>query len=171
VVVPAFFDTIENSGFSTWLRESELAFYFVLTVHTIGLAMLVGPNAAIDLRILGVAREIPLAPLKSWFKIMWLGFAINTASGIFLLVAYPTKAATNTIFYVKLALIVLAVWVMQKLKTRVFANSNLSETLMEANGKALAMWSLVLWAGAIMAGRLLAYTFTYLLYGVYAPGG
>ena len=76
MAVPLFLDTIEKTDLSTWLRESPspFGFYFILAVHTIGLAMLVGPNAAIDLRLLGVGHDIPLAPLKSWFKIMWIGF-------------------------------------------------------------------------------------------------
>lgn len=173
MATPLFLDAIEKSSLSTWLRESSspFGFYFILAVHTIGLAMLVGPNAAVDLRLLGIGRDIPLAPLKNWFKIMWLGFVINTASGIFLLLAYPTKAVTNIDFYLKLTLIGFAVWVMQKIKRQVFGDLSLSESVMEARGKALAAWSLILWMGAITAGRLLAYTYTYIMYGRYAPGG
>src|SRR5712691_10104336 len=121
--------TIEESGLSTWLRESEspFAFYFVLLFHTFGLSLLVGANAVIDLRLLGIEREIPLAPLKRLFGIMWLGFAINAASGVLLLIAYPTKALTNPVFYIKLTLVGLAVWIMTKLGSRVFNDSTLDE--------------------------------------------
>jgi len=173
LAVPEFFNTIEQSGLSTWFRESDspFSFYFVLVFHTIGLALLVGANAVVDLRILGVAQGIPLASLKRHFPIMWLGFWLNAISGVFLLIAYPTKAFTNPVFYVKLSCIALAVIVMQKLKNRVFGDPALSETAMVARGTTLAKWSLVLWIGAITAGRMLAYTFTWLLYGVYAHGG
>ena len=173
MAVPLFLDTIEKTDLSTWLRESPspFGFYFILAVHTIGLAMLVGPNAAIDLRLLGVGRDIPIAPLKNWFKIMWIGFVLNLTSGIFLLIAYPTKAFTNVDFYIKLTLIAVSVWVMQTIKNRVFGDLSLSDTVMEARGRTLAIWSLLLWTGAITAGRLLAYTYTYIMYGRYAPGG
>src|SRR5437016_11050253 len=100
MVVPLFLNTLERSGLSTWLRESEslFGFYFVLVFHTIGLALVVGPNTAIDLRLLGVAPDVPLPPLKSWFKVMWLGLAINFASGIFLVLTYPSSAFTNPYF-------------------------------------------------------------------------
>jgi hypothetical protein len=158
--------TIEESGLSTWLRESEspFAFYFVLLFHTLGLALLVGANAVIDLRLVGIGRDIPLAPLKRLFVIMWSGFAINAASGALLLIAYPTKALTNPVFYAKLTLIGLAVWVMTKLESRVFNDSALNEDAMIARGRTLAKWSLVLWIGVITAGRLLAYTYTYLTF-------
>jgi hypothetical protein len=163
---PLFLRTIEEIGVSAWLRESEspFAFYFVLLFHTFGLALLVGANAVIDLRLLGVQSDIPLAPLKRLFRIMWLGFAINAVSGTLLLIAYPTKALTNPVFYIKLTLIGFAVWVMTKLQRRVFGDSSLNEAAMIARGRTLAKWSLALWIGAITAGRLLAYTYKYLTF-------
>ncbi len=163
---PLFLKTIEETGLSTWLRESEspFAFYFVLLFHTFGLALLVGANAVIDLRLLGIQPDIPLAPLKRLFGVMWLGFAINATSGVLLLTAYPTKALTNPVFYVKLVLIGFAVWIMTKLNSRVFDDSSLNEAAMIARGRTLAKWSLFLWIGAITAGRLLAYTYKYLTF-------
>jgi hypothetical protein len=119
----------------------------------------------IDLRILGVARDLPLSPLKELYGIIWCGFWIQLISGTFLLIAYPTKALTNVDFYIKLTLIALALTVMQMLKKRIFSDSSLSEAAMMVRGKALATWSLIFWAGAVTAGRLLAYTYSYLKYG------
>src|SRR5206468_10313464 len=91
--VPLFLNTLEQSGLSTWLRESEsfFGFYFILVFHTIVLVLVVGPNAAVDLRLLGVAPDIPLPSLRRWFNLMWLGLAINFTSGIFLVLAYPRR--------------------------------------------------------------------------------
>ncbi len=167
MAVPLFLRSLEETSFSTWLRESNsiFAFYFILLFHTFGLALLVGANVMVDLRILGIAARLPLAPLKRFFSIMWVGFTVNVVTGILLVLAYPTKALTNPVFYLKLTCIALAVIVMQKIHVRVFGDTSLSEALMEAKGKALAQWSLVLWVAAITAGRLLAYTYKYLLYG------
>jgi hypothetical protein len=163
---PALLQGIENTGFSTWLRESEspFAFYFILLFHTFGLALLVGANAVVDLRLLGVARAIPIAPLKRLFRVMWIGFGMNAITGLLLVFAYPTKALTNPDFYIKLALIGLAIWVMQKLNRQVFQDSSLSEAEMMAKGATLAKFSIFLWFGAITAGRLLAYTYKYLTF-------
>ena len=168
MAVPLFLNTLEQSGLSTWLRESEsvFGFYFILVFHTIGLALVVGPNAAINLRLLGVAPDIPLPPLRSWFNIMWLGLALNVTSGLFLVLAYPSKAFTNPDFYIKLTLVGFAIWTLQRIKTQVFDDSSLSEAARLARGKSLAVWSLVLWAGVITAGRLMAYTCSWVVYGV-----
>ncbi len=166
MVPPLFLQTIEDTGFSTWLRESEspFAFYFILLFHTFGLALLVGANFVVDLRLLGIARAIPLAPLRQMFRIMWIGFTINALTGVLLVIAYPTKSLTNLDFYLKLTIIGFAIWVMQKLQKQVFEQPGLSDSDMMARGAALAKWSLFLWLAAISAGRLLAYTYKYLTY-------
>src|SRR6516165_3247053 len=151
LAVPIIFKTIEESGLSSWIRDSPsiFAYWFILSCHAIGMGLLVGASVVIDLRLLGVAKELPLAPLKGLYRIIWVGFWIQVVSGALLLIAYPTKALTNPDFYIKLTLIGLAVAIMQTIKKRVFADSNLSESDMMMRGKALARWSLVFWAGAV----------------------
>lgn len=165
MALPLFLRSIEESSFSTWLRETEspFGFYFVLLFHTFGLALLVGANALVDLRLLGFSASIPLAPLKRFFRIMWIGFGINATTGVLLLIAYPTKALTNPVFYAKLLMIGSAIWILTKLQKEVFG-ATLSEADMMARGASLAKWSLALWLGAISAGRLLAYTFKHILF-------
>ena len=166
MAVPIIFKTIEESGLSSWIRDSPsiFAYWFILSFHAIGMGLLVGASVVIDLRLLGVAKELPLAPLKGLYRIIWFGFWIQIVSGGLLLIAYPTKALTNPDFYIKLSLIGIAVTVMHMIRKRVFADSTLSDSDMMNKGKALAVWSLVLWAGAVTAGRLLAYTYNYLKY-------
>ncbi len=166
MALPLFLQTIEDSSFSTWLRESEspFGFYFVLLFHTFGLALLVGANSLVDLRLLGFFQKIPLAPLKRFFRIMWIGFGINATTGLLLLTAYTTKALTNPMFYAKLTMIGTAIWILTKLQKNVFAVDTATDADRMARGATLAKWSLVLWLGAISAGRLLAYTYKYITY-------
>ena len=166
MTVPLILKTIEESGMSTWIRDSPsiFAYWFILSFHALGMGLLVGANVVVDLRLLGVARDLPLAPLKRLYGIMWTGFWIQFVSGVLLLIAYPTKALTNPDFYIKLALIGFGVAVMQMLNRRVFRDSSLSESDMMTKGKSLAAWSLLLWAGVVTAGRMLAYTYNFLKY-------
>jgi hypothetical protein len=166
LALPLFLQSIETSSFSTWMRESDspFAFYFVLLFHTFGLSLLVGGNSLVDLRLLGFFRSIPLAPLKKLFRIMWVGFGINATTGLLLLISYPTKALTNPDFYIKLTIIGLAIWVLVRLQKDVFSDTTVTEADMMARGATLAKWSLLLWVGAISAGRLLAYTYKYITF-------
>jgi len=135
------------------------------------MVLLVGPSTAISLRLLGVANDLPILPLKRLFSYIYAGFFINVASGLLLLYAYPTKAFTNPDFYIKMALVGFGMWMITKMKNTVFADNGMSDAARMAMGVGLAQWTLITWIAVITAGRLLAYTYTYLLYGAYAPGG
>ena len=167
--LPLWVDAFEQYGLSKWLRESRslvIGYYPILLLHTLGLSLVVGPSATIDLRLLGVAGDIPLAPLRRWFGLIWFGLVLNVTSGVLLVYVYPVKSLTNPVFYLKLALLGLAIWILQRIKTRVFDDSSLSESDMVARGRRLAVWSLLAWMSVLAAGRLLAYTCNYLLYAV-----
>ena len=155
---------LEATALSTWLRESVslLAFPLVLVLHTVGMGFLAGANAAIDLRVLGVASGVPLKPMERFFPVMWIAFAVNAVSGVLLLIAYPAKALTNPLFYVKILLIGLAIGTAQLLRKRVFRDPDLDLGLVSRRGRVLASASLLLWTAVITAGRFLAYTYTYL---------
>src|SRR4051812_10104573 len=97
-------DALENTWLSTMLRDSPNVFLYptILAFHTLGLAFFVGISTAIALRILGVAPDIPLAPFKKLYPLMWLGFFFNAVSGLLLLIIEPTKFLTMVDFYIKL---------------------------------------------------------------------
>jgi hypothetical protein len=166
LAVPLIFKTIEESALSVWIRDSPsiFAYWFIISLHAVGMGLLVGASVVIALRILGVARDLPVAPLKGLYPVMWAGFWIQIVSGTLLLIAYPTKAFTNVDFYLKLTMIGLAVVFMQKIKKKVFSETGLTDADMMLRGKALAAWTLVFWVGAVTAGRFLAYTYIFLKY-------
>jgi len=161
--VDFYFALVENSTLSQWIRGSEsmLAFPAIITLHALGLGVLAGGNAALDLRLLGVASGVPLKGMARFLPLLWGALAINAVTGTLLLIAYPTKALTNPVFYLKLALIAAAAWTMLRIGG---ALRDESET--KPGARALALASLVLWAAIILAGRLLGYTHKWELLGV-----
>ena len=147
------------------MRESTSIFAFpiVLAVHTIGLGLIAGLNVALDLRILGVAAGIPAPEFRGFVPLMWLGLWLNVTSGLALLAAYPTKALTNPVFYLKLGLIAVALVILRVVRRRLLTEGAPVTTSTSGGIRILAAASLVCWAGAITAGRLLAYTYTRLM--------
>jgi hypothetical protein len=167
-----FLAFIEDGALSNWIRGSDslLAFPAIITLHTIGMGFLAGGSAAIDLRILGFAPGLSLKAMGRFLPLLWLAFAVNAASGLLLLVAYPTKALTNPVFYLKLCLIALAVWLIHHIGRTVLrapdaGRSALPDSL-PGQAKWLAITSLAVWVALITAGRLLAYTHRWELLGV-----
>ena len=154
-----FFRWIENTGFSTWVRESPSVWAFptVLLIHTIGMGLVVGVNAGIDLRILGLAPKLPLSPLEKYFPILWVGFWMNAVTGVVLLAQDASTKMINPDFYLKMVFIALAVVNVQMLRNRVFRDPLVDKRPPSTNVKILAVTSLIFWLGAITTGRLLAY--------------
>jgi hypothetical protein len=155
---------LENTWLSTWVREAPTlwAFPFVLFLHTFGLSFVAGVSLVVNLRLLGFASGVPLAPMMRLYPFMWAGFWINAISGLLLLAAYPTKALTNEVFYLKLATIAWAVSNMIWIRSRVLSQAESGITTSRAAIRAIALLTLVLWTVAITAGRFLAYTYNYL---------
>jgi hypothetical protein len=144
---------------AVWMRESESVWAYptILFLHTLGLGILVGFTAAIDVRVLGFTEQLPLAPLERFFRFVWIGFWINAVSGTALLIMMPAKVA-NPAFIAKMTFIALGVVNIWWLRRRVFHDPSARELVsVPLAGKLLAAASLVLWAGAITAGRLMAY--------------
>lgn len=130
----------------------------ILFLHTVGLRIVVGINTAVDMRVLGLARKLPLAPMERLFPFMWAGFWINAVSGTALLMADATTKLTNRVFYVKMGFIAVSVILIKLLRTRVIRNSaSLEATKVSIPARLIATASLACWAGAITAGRLMAY--------------
>ena len=160
---PSFLHTIEQTAFSTWLRDSQSVFgyWLIIAFHAIGMGLLVGVSAMVALRLLGVARDQPLSLLRRFYPLIWAGFWIQLVTGVLLVIGYPTKSFMTPAFYVKLACIAAAMIVMVRLERGL--PSEADETALNA-GRRLAIWSLVLWAGALAAGRVIAYTAKYITY-------
>jgi hypothetical protein len=160
-----FFLALESSALSTWIRESPslLALPGILTLHTLAMGFLAGTSLVIALRLLGVARAIPVSAMERFFPIVWLSFWINAVTGVLLLLAYPTKALTNPLFYIKLAIIAASLALIPRLRHIVVTGDGADEGRVSRKTALLAITSVVLWAAAITVGRLLPYTYHRLL--------
>jgi hypothetical protein len=149
---------LETSAFSTWLRESPSiwAYPTVLTLHTVGLAVLVGANWMVDLRVLGFAPAIPASLLARAFPAMWAGFWLNAISGAVLFAGDPTTKGTTDVFMWKLVLVAFGVVLMIALKRKLYGQ-DLGPDGAGVRLKAIAVASLLIWVAAIATGRWMAY--------------
>ena len=146
-------ERLQDSAFSMWVLGSDSIWSYptILTLHTVGLAILVGAALIIDLRLLGLGRAVPLTTIRGLYRYVWIGFVINLLSGIVLFVVQAADRAVQPIFYVKLAFITVAFAIALVLTRRAF------DTPGDGSMRGLALISLVCWVAAIAAGRLMAY--------------
>ena len=151
---------LESTALSQWIVGSPSMFAFpaILAVHAIGMGFAVGICLALDLRVLGVAPGVRIAEMRRFVPVVWAAFWLNAVSGVLLLIGYPTKALTNPVFYLKLLLIGVGLWLFKRIGRRVFDDAG-DERAQSPLVQRLAIMSLVCWVGAITAGRFLAYTY------------
>jgi hypothetical protein len=155
--IPAW---LQGTAVAVWTRESPSiwAYPTVLMLHTVGLGVLVGANAVIDFRLIGFAPRLPISSLAPLYRFMSAGLAVNATTGALLFASDATTKARQPVLYVKLTLIVLALAATAMIRRAVERGRASGDAdLSPRPGRRLAVLSLLLWAGAIAAGRLMAY--------------
>ena len=150
---------LEATALATWTRQSPSlwAYPTILTLHTVGLGIVVGASAVIDFRLLGFAPRITLPSLSPLFRMILWAFVLNAATGVVLFMSDATTKSKQPIFYIKLTLIALALWNTNLVRRGIQRDGPIGAPLNSPRYRRLAVVSLILWAGAITAGRLMAY--------------
>ena len=150
---------LEATALATWTRESPSiwAYPTILTLHTVGLGIVVGANAVIDFRLLGVAPRISIPTLSPLFRLIVWAFLLNAATGVLLFMSEATTKAVQPVFYIKLTLIALALWNTNSVRLGIAREGGVTDLARRPRYRRLAIVSLALWTGAITAGRLMAY--------------
>ncbi len=151
---------LEETALSVLMRESGIAFFGSLILHSLAMAFVVGINFAIAFRLIGFAPRIKIAALSRFYLIHWYAAALIFISGTALLLAYPAKALTNPVFYIKLCAVVIGLLISKRIQNT-FAYK--PDVLVDSSSIKLAYLSIALWAITLTAGRFLAYTYSILL--------
>jgi len=155
-----FLESIENSAFSSYIREtpSVLGYSTVLALHTFGMAFLVGLSGVIALRVLGVIPELPLNPLKKLMPVIIVGFWVNAVTGVILTSLAAVSLSRNWDFWMKLAAIVVAIVALTKMRHAAFTTPPLPDDApASAAARRWAKVMLFFWGLAVVGGRLTAY--------------
>jgi hypothetical protein len=152
---------LQDTSFSTGIRESVWTFPIIETIHLLALAFSVGIIVIFDLRLIGMAlRDRPVSEVFSKLQPMAVkGFAINVVSGLLLFVSEPVKCYHSTYFLIKLILLfflALNAWGFERFTYRTVAMWDKAFAM--PFGAKLAGWvSLSFWLGVIVMGRAIAY--------------
>ena len=150
---------IEDSWLGEFMRAYWWAFPAAETLHFIGLSLLIGSLAVIDLRLLGFARSLSIKVVHQLLVWTWIGFAINVLTGLLFISAQASFYYPNVSFWVKMVLIALAglnaLWF--ELTVHRDLHSWNDDTVAPAQARAIAGASLVLWIAVIFFGRFIMY--------------
>jgi hypothetical protein len=152
---------ISSTRFSVALHESTYMFPLIETIHTLGIMLVVGTIAVLDLRLLGlVMKRTPVSDIaRQVLPWVWSGFVVMLITGILLTIAEAEKNYFNIAFRIKLVLLFLVglnplifhLTIYRSVNTWDIAN------VTPRRARMAAICSIVLWTGIIVAGRMVAY--------------
>jgi hypothetical protein len=129
------------------------------SLHFLGLCLLVGSIGTFDLRLLGVAKRVPIAAVHRFIPWGIFGFAINITTGSMFLLTEPDQYIYNPSFHFKLLFLTIAginagLFYLTSYR-QVFGSAALLDAPKRA--KVIAAISLCAWIGVIIGGRLLTF--------------
>jgi hypothetical protein len=146
---------------ATWAGEFVRAYGWVFptleSLHFVGMALLIGIVGIIDLRVLGIARGLPVAPLHRLLPLAFLGFGLNLVSGVFFFAAEPAAYAFNVAFRLKMLGILLAGLNALWFRLGVFLDVEKWGAGIDTSplAKLISGVSLLLWTAVIVGGRFI----------------
>ncbi len=156
-----FCQLLYDSRIGTEIRESDNAFPIIESVHVLGITLLAGTVAVLDLRMLGVVlRDTPVNRVaRSVLPLTLSGFVVMFTSGFLLFWSEAAKNYGNPAFRVKLVLLILAGLNPLIFHTGIYRRAHEWELAAVAplRARIAAVISLTLWSGIIVAGRAIAY--------------
>jgi len=154
-----FLEWLQSTWVARLVSESLWGYPSFETVHTIGMALLIGSLGLIDLRVLGFKTDLPILETRKLLPLAWLGFTLNAISGTLLFTSDATTFFASYTFRIKIVLIILGGLNAALLSHQIFNPAPAGGPVTPTTGaKWLAGTSLVFWFGAVIAGRLIAYT-------------
>ena len=152
------FERLDQSGLAVYIRQSPLLFPAIEIVHIAGFIVLVGSAFLFDLRLLGVAKKLPVKDVAD-YVLPWSrrSLIVVAPSGLLLFISQAEALSTNGVFGLKLILIFLALTNAGIFHRFTFRSASNWSTSTPPAATAAAIISLVLWTSVITCGRLIAY--------------
>jgi len=149
---------MENTAYAQWILTGLTGWPLVLTIHAMGLAVAVGMIFAMNLRILGLYRTLPLSATHTLLNFAWIGIALNIFSGFSLFMTQASFYVTSPPFLVKITAIIAGIVLLVITQKTMAAEFSSWETNgVSSKGRKLAIASISLWVLAVVTGRLIAY--------------
>jgi hypothetical protein len=150
---------LENTPIANAIRTIPWLYPAFETGHYIGLSLLVGGIMLIDLRVLGMARGLPLKSMIGLLPFVWAGLIINVLTGSMLFIYGATNFGTNGAFLLKMGFMVVAGLNAFAFDLAVRRSGGVWVTADRppALVKGFATLSLVFWLCVVTTGRWMAY--------------
>jgi hypothetical protein len=156
--------SIQNTHIASSIRDSLFLFPMLESIHVVGLALVFGTIAIVDLRLLGLAStHRPFRAMASdILKWTWVAFTITFLTGGLMFSTNATVYFHNPVFQAKMALLLLAGINMGIFEMTCGRTTRQWDTSPSppVRAKTAAVISLTLWISVIFLGRWIGFTTT-----------
>jgi hypothetical protein len=153
---------LENSGLADNVRENDLLFPVVESIHVLAICLVVGSILVVDLRLLGLAStRWPVSRLtRAILPLTWIAFVVAVASGGLMFISNATKYLGNGFFVAKMILIGIAglnMVVFHFVGARDLSKRD-DQSRPPFSARLAGGLSLLLWVAVVACGRWIGFT-------------
>jgi hypothetical protein len=151
--------TIGGDWFVADMMRVGFVWAIVESIHFLGLCLLIGAIGTFDLRLLGLARSVPIAAVHRLIPWGLAGFAINICTGVMFVLTEPDQYIYNPSFHLKLLFMAIAGVNAGTFYLTSYRRAFGSTAALDAptRAKVIAAVSLSAWIGVIICGRLITF--------------
>src|SRR3984893_1070751 len=159
------------SGLTKWLAATPLSHAIqttgwiipsLQTIHILSVAVVFSAAILVDLRIWRLLdRDAPLPELaRRFLPTIWPVLLVLLVTGSLLIIGEPRRSLLNSTFYLKMALLVVAILLTIGLQRSISSSPNSwdRDRWRRIAGRFAATVSILVWCGILFAGRWIAYT-------------
>ncbi len=152
----------EDSALADNIRENDMLFPLIESIHVVAICLVVGSILAVDMRLLGFAsvhRSVSRVT-AGILPLTWVAFAVAVASGALLFISNATKYLENGYFVAKLCLIGLAglnMVVFHLVSAKDMAQWD-NQSRLPLRARLAGGLSVLLWISVVACGRWIGFT-------------
>lgn len=151
----AFLLTLEDSGLGQLISSSIWGYPIFLSLHALGMGVVVGISVMFALRVMGLAYAVPASAIAPYWRLAIAGFVVNMLSGTALFFGNATTLGVNWAFFAKIGMLIISL----VLTFRMVRISIKGTDVVTRGHILLAVAALVCWVLTLIFGRLIGYIF------------
>ena len=153
-----FAQGMSESAFSLWLVERFWAIPILQVWHILAIAGSFASVLMLNMRVFGFAGHATLAETSHRYtKVLWWSLAMVVVSGVLMLFGDTVRNLLNSIFWIKMALVVTAILIAIGYSRSLGRHVTSTGERVGGGARTTGILLIVLWIAIMFAGRWIAY--------------
>lgn len=149
---------MSESPLTLWIVTHFWAIPILQVIHILGIAGSFSAVLMLNLRIFGLAGHATLAETsRRYTKVLWWSLVVVILSGGLMLFGDTVRNLLNSIFWIKMVLVVTGVLVAILFAKSLSRRLTTGEVVVGGGVKATALFLVILWCVIMLCGRWIAY--------------